>query len=37
LTWLKGKEIVSQNLDECPVGSWIFANSPINVSLFYYR
>ena len=31
-TWFKGKEVVSQNLDECPIGSWIFANSHINVS-----
>jgi hypothetical protein len=31
-TWFKGKEVVSQNLDACPIGSWIFANSHINVS-----
>jgi hypothetical protein len=31
--WFKGKEMISQNLDECPVGSWIFANSQVNVSV----
>lgn len=31
--WFKGKEMISQNLDECAVGSWIFANSQVNVSV----
>jgi hypothetical protein len=34
-TWFKGKEVVSDSLDECVVGSWIFARSPINVNIIF--
>jgi hypothetical protein len=34
-TWFKGKQVVSDNLDECAIGSWIFAMSQVNVSLIF--
>jgi hypothetical protein len=33
--WFKGKEVVSDNLDECAIGSWIFAKSPIDVNIIF--
>ena len=33
LTWFKGKKAISNTLDECTVGSWIFAKSQINVCI----
>ena len=35
LIWFKGKEAVSDNLDECTIGSWIFARSPIDVNIIF--
>ena len=29
--WLHGSHVVSAALDDCAVGSWIFADSPVNV------
>ena len=31
--WFKGKVVVTDSLDECAVGSWIFIRSPVNVSI----